>query len=147
MKTIRAALSNEKADKYELNNLSNDGVSGVITQLIKEAAKCVRGDGLPSSFQEDHNKHVPKWILTIFEDLHERDRVRAIKIKTAVDNLRTSLQAQTKEGYVLAAQERQAVKDEILDSLKRKNNPAYDMFEFEYKRALDEADKLGKLRV
>ena len=46
-----------------------------------------------------------------------------------------------------AAQERQAVKDEILDSLKLKNKPAYDMFEFEYKRALDEADKLGKLRV
>jgi len=45
------------------------------------------------------------------------------------------------------AQDRQAVKDEILDSLKLKNKPAYDMFEFEYKRALDEADKLGKLRV
>jgi len=46
-----------------------------------------------------------------------------------------------------AAKEHQAVKDEILESLKRKNKPAYDMFEFEYKRALDEADKLGRLKV
>lgn len=64
-----------------------------IAELIKVAARMVTGEWLPSPFQEDHKRKVPRWILAVFDKLQQDACYNAQKIKKSVDVLRNALQS------------------------------------------------------
>ena len=62
------------------------------TDLIKIAAQCVRGDGLPSPIQEDWEVKVPVKVLNAIFDLHDNQRKRGINARMSADNIKQALQ-------------------------------------------------------
>ena len=64
-----------------------------ISLLLKVAANLVLGARVPSYTREDHEKHVPAWMLRELEKAHDDLRSKALMIKRAVDNIRAALQS------------------------------------------------------
>lgn len=61
------------------------------TDLISIAAQLVRGDDLPSFYQEDHEIKVPKRILNKIEVAYEKQVGKGVKVKKSIDDITSSL--------------------------------------------------------
>jgi len=77
------ALNTPQASNSDVEEVVNQ----VRTDLIRMAAKCATGYGLPSHCIEDYQKRVPKWVLHIFEDINEKSRIQATRIKAISNKL------------------------------------------------------------